>query len=178
MPLYFITGNSNKFTEGKSVIPILEQLDIDLPEIQELDPKLIMKEKLLEAFKHHSGEFIVEDQSFHVDGLGGLPGPLIKWFLKAVGPEGIAKMAVASGNNSGSASTIIAYAKNADEIYYFESVVKGKIVSPRGKGGFGWDPIFQPEGSDQTYGEWKETNTGPNSMRSEAFEKLKKFLEE
>jgi inosine/xanthosine triphosphate pyrophosphatase family protein len=87
-------------------------------------------------------------------------------------------MAVASGNNSGSASTIIAYAKSSDEIYYFESVVKGKIVPPRGKGGFGWDPIFQPDGSAQTYGEWKETHAGPNSMRSEAFEKLKKFLQE
>ena len=39
MALYFITGNKNKLEEFKSVLPDIEQLDMDLPEIQEIDAK-------------------------------------------------------------------------------------------------------------------------------------------
>lgn len=49
--LYFITGNKNKFEEIKAIIPKAEQLDIDLPEIQEINAREIIKQKLLEAFK-------------------------------------------------------------------------------------------------------------------------------
>lgn len=174
--LYFITGNPNKFAEAKIVLPYIEQLEIDLPEIQELDPKQIIEEKMQAAFKHHSGEFIIEDQSFCMDCMNGLPGPLIKWFLKSIGPDGIANIAEKLGNNKGYVSTIFGYAKSPSEIHYFEGRVDGTIVKPRGKGGFGWDPIFLPEGSGQTFGEWKETNIGPNAMRLEALNKLKEFL--
>ena len=44
--LYFITGNEHKFKEVKEMLPFVEQLDIDLPEIQNLDPQEIIKEKL------------------------------------------------------------------------------------------------------------------------------------
>ena len=40
---YFITGNKNKFQEAKLIIPQLEQLDIDLPEIQEIDPQKVIE---------------------------------------------------------------------------------------------------------------------------------------
>ena len=59
--LYFITGNKNKVAEAKAILGTVEQLDIDLPEIQELDARKIIKAKLLEALAHRSGEFIVED---------------------------------------------------------------------------------------------------------------------
>ena len=85
MNLYFITGNKNKFEEVKSILPNTEQLDIDLPEIQDIDAKIIIRAKLLAALKHKDGEFIVEDTSLYLDCLGGLPGPLIKWFMKNMG---------------------------------------------------------------------------------------------
>lgn len=176
MQLYFITGNSNKFAEAKSVLPFIEQLNIDLPEIQGLDPKVIIEEKIREAFKHHAGEFIIEDQSFEMECLNGMPGPLIKWFLESLGPEGIAELAEKYGNPIAKVSTIFGYAKGPEEIHYFDGVISGKIVSPRGSGGFGWDPIFLPDGSEQTFGEWKEKNTGPNAMRLQALNKLKDFL--
>ncbi len=73
MEIYFITGNKNKFEEAKSVIPELQQLDIDLPEIQEIDAKTIIKAKLAEAFRYKQSEFIVEDTSLYLDCLNGLP---------------------------------------------------------------------------------------------------------
>lgn len=71
--------------------------------------------------------------------MNGLPGPLIKWFLKTIGNQGLFKIAEAFKNYQAEAKTIVGYASTQGEIKYFEGVVKGTIVSPRGEG-FGWDP--------------------------------------
>ena len=60
MSLYFITGNKNKFNEVSAILGNIEQLDIDLPEIQDRDAKNIIQAKLLEALKRKDGEFIVK----------------------------------------------------------------------------------------------------------------------
>jgi len=177
MTLYFITGNKNKFSEVKAIIPNVEQLDIDLPEIQDIDAKKIIRAKLLEALNYKQAEFIVEDTSLYLECLNGLPGPLIKWFMKTIGNDGLFNIAEKLGNNKAEAKTIIGYAKNPKEIYYFEGSVKGKIVSPRGKSGFGWDPIFQPEGFSKSFAELTPEEKNKISMRRIALNKLKEFLE-
>jgi len=92
MALYFITGNKNKFAEVSAILPSVEQIDIDLPEVQDIDAKEIIKAKLLEALNHKQAKFIVEDTSLYFNCLNGLPGPLIKWFMKTVGNEGLFNM--------------------------------------------------------------------------------------
>lgn len=174
--IYFITGNKNKFEEIKSILPEVEQLDIDLPEIQEIDAKEIIKEKLSEALNHHKGDFIIEDTSLYLECLNGLPGPLIKWFLATVGNDGLAEIALKFDNNRAEAKTIIGYAKNHDEIYFFEGAVAGKIVKPRGETNFGWDPIFMPDGYDKTFAEMGKEEKNKISMRRMALNKLKEFL--
>jgi len=176
MVLYFITGNANKLLELKSILPNVEQLNIDLPEIQEIDAKEIIKEKILEAFKHKQGEFIVEDTSLYIDSLNGLPGPLIKWFMKTIGNQGIFDIVKNLNSSKSEAKTFIGYAKNPDEIYYFEGSIKGKIVSPVGEFGFGWDSIFQPEGFSKTFAQMTLEEKNKLSMRRLALNKLKKFL--
>lgn len=177
MVLYFITGNKNKFEEVKLILPDVEQLDIDLPEIQESDAKEIIKAKLLEALNHKDAEFIVEDTSLYLDCLGGLPGPLIKWFMKPVGNEGLFNIAEKLGNNKAEAKTIVGYAKNSEEIYYFEGSIEGKIVSPKGESGFGWDSIFQPDGYSKSFAEMTQEEKNNLSMRRVALNKLKEFRE-
>ena len=49
MKIQFITGNKNKFAEAQKIISNLEQLDVDLPEIQEIDAKKVIEAKLQEA---------------------------------------------------------------------------------------------------------------------------------
>jgi hypothetical protein len=49
------------------VIKNIKQMDIDLAELQEIDPHKIIEAKLIEARKHHDGEFIVEDTSLYMD---------------------------------------------------------------------------------------------------------------
>jgi len=176
MNLYFITGNKNKFEEVKSILPNVEQLDIDLPEIQDIDAKVIIKAKLLEALKHKDGEFIVEDTSLYLDCLGGLPGPLIKWFMKTIGNEGLYNLVEKLGNKKAEAKTIIGYAKTSDEIHYFEGCIKGEIVLPRGNSGFGWDPIFQPNEFDKSFAELTQEEKNNISMRRVAVNKLKEHM--
>ncbi|MFA5188965.1 MAG: RdgB/HAM1 family non-canonical purine NTP pyrophosphatase [Patescibacteria group bacterium] len=176
--IYFITGNKNKFAEVKAILPEVEQLDIDLPEIQEIDTKEIVKEKLLEALKHKKGEFIVEDTSLYLDCLNGLPGPLIKWFLQTIGNEGLANLADKLGDDNAVAKTIIGYAKSQEDIYFFEGVINGKIISPRGETNFGWDPIFLPDGYDKTFAEMSREEKNKISMRRNAFNKLSEFLQQ
>ncbi|QQS22631.1 non-canonical purine NTP pyrophosphatase [bacterium] len=176
MALKFITGNKNKLAEVQAVLPNIEQLDIDLVEIQDIDPHSIIAAKLKEALNHHDGEFIVEDTSLYLDGINGLPGPFIKWFLQKLDTEGIATLAQNSGNTRASAKVIIGYAKNKDDIKFFEGSILGNIVSPRGETTFGWDPVFQPDGYEKTFAEMTSQEKNQISMRRIAIEKLKEYL--
>ncbi len=176
MAIQFITGNSGKFAEAKSIIPDLEQVEFDLLEIQSLDPKEIIQQKLREAQKIHSGEFIVEDTSLYITSLNGLPGPLVKWFLKSVGCEGIYSLATRLDNMSAQAKTVIGYSDGSGDTQYFEGVADGTIVAPRGPNNFGWDSIFQPVGSKKTFAEMSPEEKNIVSMRRLAFEKLKTHL--
>jgi inosine triphosphate pyrophosphatase len=177
--IYFITGNKNKFEEVKSILPDIEQIDIDLPEIQEIDPKEVIKAKLIEALNHKNSEFIVEDTSLYFDCLNGLPGPLIKWFMKTLGNKGLFDLVSKMSNtNKAKAKTIIGYAKNREEIYFFEGVIEGEIVFPAGDTDFGWDPIFKPSGFNKTFAEMTVEEKNSISMRRDAVNKLKTFLSE
>jgi non-canonical purine NTP pyrophosphatase (RdgB/HAM1 family) len=178
MTLYFITGNEGKFKDSKKFFPDIQQLDIDLPEIQEIDSEKIIKKKIKGAFGHIEGEFIVEDASLSFDCLKALPGPLIKWFEKVLGNEGLVEIVEKFGNKSAEAKITLGYARSKDEIHYFDGSIKGKIVSPRGENGFGWDPIFEPEGYSKTLAEMTREEKNSMSMRKIAMEKLKRFLEE
>ena len=176
MTLYFITGNKNKYEEAKQIIPEIKQIDMDLNEIQEIDPHKIIKQKIIEALKYTQKEVIVEDTSLYLDGLKGLPGPLIKWFMQTLGNKGIADLAEKTGNVNCEAKTIIGYAKTIEQIKFFEGITKGKIVQPKGSTDFGWDQIFQPEGHNKTYAEITQKEKNKISMRKKAFEKLKQKI--
>ncbi len=177
--LVFITGNKTKFQEASRVlIPLeMQQVNIDLAEIQELDPHVIIRHKLLEAFKHQSGEFIVEDSSLYMDALAGkLPGPLVKWFNDSIGTEGLADIAEKLGNGKARAKTIVGYAKSPEEVLFFEGNMEGNIVRPRGEYLFGYDPIFVPAGQSETLAELKAQGNFSFSPRGLAMKKLKEHL--
>jgi inosine triphosphate pyrophosphatase len=177
MKILFVTGNNDKLREAKAMMPEIEGCDIDLSEIQEMETEKIIKAKLEEAMKQKPGvELIVEDQSLTIDGMNGLPGPFIKWFVKSLDLEGIYKLAVKMGNQETKAKTLIGYANNKGEIRFFEATIKGKIVSPRGEIGWGWDFIFQPEGYDKTFAQMTMEQKNELSMRRLALEKLKEYL--
>lgn len=174
--IYFITGNKGKLEEAKSILPEVIALDIDLPEIQEIDAHRVIQAKLEEASKYNDGEFIDEDTSLYFDVLNRLPGPLIKWFMKTLGNDGLYDLVLKMGNNKAVAKTIIGYSDKNGKVEFFEGAIEGEVVEPRGEG-FGWDPIFKPSGFDKTFGEMDSDEKNAISMRKIAFEKLKNYLE-
>lgn len=174
--LYIVTGNKGKLAEVKSVIPYVEQLDIDLPEIQEINPKKVIEAKLLEASKHYGGEFIVEDTSLYFDCLNGLPGPLIKWFAKSLGNDGLYGLAEKYGDFGAEAKTMIGFMEKSGDIHYFEGTLCGEIVPPNGSSGFGWDPIFKPDGYPVSLAELDPAEKNEISMRRTALDALNDYL--
>lgn len=146
MKIIFVTGNKGKFAEAQHIIPELKQNNIDLVEIQEVDPKVIILQKIIEAKKSLQGNLIVEDTSLYLDCLGGLPGPLIKWFMKTIGNDGLVKITESLGSNKAIAKVVIGYSNEDGSVEYFEGSIDGEIVNSRGENGFGWDSIFQPAG--------------------------------
>ncbi len=176
MKIQFITGNANKFKEAQKIIPELVQLDIDLPEIQEIDAHEVIKAKLIEAQKHYEGKFIVEDTSLYLDCLNGLPGPLIKWFEKTIGNEGLYDIAKKYDNYGAQAKTIVGYSDEDSNIKFFEGVLEGKIVTPIGKNDFGWSPIFQLNKIGKTFAQMSAEEKNEVSMRRVAFDALHQYL--
>ncbi|MFA6065000.1 MAG: non-canonical purine NTP pyrophosphatase [archaeon] len=177
MGLYFITGNKNKFLQVKNIFSPeikIEQLEIDLIEIQDLDAKKIIEHKLLEAQKHHSGEFLVEDTSLYLDALNGLPGPLIKWFWKSLGPSGIYDLTKKMGESKAKAVSIFGYS-GGKEIQFFSGEVIGEIAKPGKDDGFGWNRIFQPKGSNKVLSDMPFEEIVAVGMRKKALEKFKEY---
>jgi len=173
--LYFVTGNADKFREIQALIPNIQQLELDLDEIQSLDPQVVIEHKLDQAAQHHDGEFIVEDTSLSLDCLGGLPGTLVKWFGKAMDWPGLADLAARYDNQNATARTVIGYRDAQGRNHYVSGELRGRIVSPQGDG-FGWDPIFIPEGHNQTFGELGPEIKNAISMRRKAAEQLANLL--
>ena len=174
--IIFITGSKGKLNEAQSMIPEVVGKNFDLPEIQEMDAKKVIEAKLKEAYKNHKGSYIVEDTSLYFDCLNGLPGPLIKWFLESMGDKKLAELALKYKNKKAEAKTIIGYIDGKGKTKYFEGKIKGTIVLPKGKKGFGWDKIFIPVGHKITFGQMDRIEKNKISMRKIALGKLKKYL--
>lgn len=177
--LHFITGNKNKFQEFQDILGAenVEQLKIDLPEIQEIDAHKIIKHKLEEALKHHSWPLLIEDTSLYFDCLWwSLPWPLIKRFLQEMENEGLYELTKKHDNYKAKATVLIGYAKNVDEIEFFEGTVEWTIVEPTRTTDFWRDVIFQPQGHDRPYGAMEKTEKNKISARRLALDKLKDFL--
>ncbi len=112
-----------------------------------------------------------------LNALGGLPGPYIKDFLINIKPEGLHKLLDGFEDKSGYAQCIIGlgFQQNKE---IFVGRTSGMIVKPRGSKDFGWDPIFQPDGFDQTYAELQKEVKNKISHRYRAVAQLIEYLKE
>jgi non-canonical purine NTP pyrophosphatase (RdgB/HAM1 family) len=154
----FVTSNQNKAREAAEILGVeLHGIDLDLPELQSLDFARVAVAKAAaarEALDNPDSPILVEDSGLVFEAWNGLPGALTKWFLGSVGNEGLLKMLSAESNRSARAVCAVAVAAADGTVCAFTGVVEGEIpLEPRGKGGFGWDPIFVPKGSSLTYAE-------------------------
>ncbi|KAL2530897.1 Inosine triphosphate pyrophosphatase [Forsythia ovata] len=166
-PVTFVTGNAKKLEEVRAIlgnsIPF-RSLKIDLPELQG-EPEDISKEKARLAAKEVSGPVLVEDTCLCFNALKGLPG--LNNLLMAYEDKSAYALCVFS----------LALGPNADPITFLGKT-PGKIVPSRGPNDFGWDPIFQPDGYDQTYAEMPKEEKNNISHRSRALALVKSHFAE
>ncbi len=178
MELIFITGNKNKLEEARSILgKNIESKDIDLPEIQSLSAEEVAKDKARRAYEIIKKPVLVEDSGFYISAWNNFPGALIKWALKTIGIEKISDYIAGSADKLAVAEACLCL-YDGNDYKIFSGKQNGIITIPKGSNGFGFDPIFMPEGFDKTLGEMSFEEKNRISMRKQAFTKLKEYLDE
>jgi non-canonical purine NTP pyrophosphatase (RdgB/HAM1 family) len=169
----FVTGNRYKAAEARRILgACLAIEEVDLPEIQSLDPLEVLRAKAAEAWSRLQRPLVVEETALELRALGGFPGPLVKWMLEAVGAEGIARCAQALGDPTAVARCLVLYRDGAGEVVG-EGRDPGRLVlPPRGDSGFGWDPVFAPVGCDRSYAELGPEEKDARGHRGRAWRDL------
>jgi XTP/dITP diphosphohydrolase len=142
--------------------------------------------KALAASGKLPGLVIADDSGLEVDALGGAPGIHSARYagLKVSNQEKIEKLLdelarVGATDNARRARfrCVLALARKDEVLGVFEGIVEGEIADqPRGSNGFGYDPIFVPQGFERTFGELEPTQKDHLSHRARALEKLRVFL--
>ncbi len=188
-PLYYITSNSGKFHEAELILEphlsektrfFLAQKELSLDEIQG-SIEDITRHKAQSAFQLNQGlPVIVDDVSFHIDALNGLPGPYIKAFLEQLGEDGIWSVVEKLGKTSCQAVCSIGFMRDEKEgPYLFTGKVYGDVFPPKGETRHGkqsWNAIFRPKGMDRNIGELSMSEISRLSPRAKALSQLMEFL--
>jgi XTP/dITP diphosphohydrolase len=174
-----VTSNSKKAREIETLIGApVESACLDIKEIQSLSVGEVAREKAFAAHRALGLPVIVDDTGMNIATLGGLPGALVHWFLDTIGPQGILRLMRDSEDRRASVTTCIAYCEGPD-VKLFEGTIQGTIsMEIRGTNGFGYDPIFVPDGQSKTYAEMTTEEKNTISMRSIALSKLRDFLDQ
>lgn len=175
--IIFITGNEHKLREAKQILKIdIVSKKIDLRELQAVELEDVIEEKLRHGYEILKKPVIVEDTGLFFNALKGFPGALIKMLIDRVGREGIVKLLEGFEDKTATAKCAIGFTKDGKEVEIFIGEIKGQIVSPQGESGFGWDPIFQPDGYDKTFAEMSAEEKNAISHRFKALKKFKEYL--
>ena len=177
--LTVVTGNKGKAAEIAAITGWkVEAVNLDIREVQSLDVQEVAKEKALAAYKEIKRPVVVDDTGMSISALNGLPRALVSWFLDQVGPSGILKMTAGCEDRRASVSTCIGYADEKGA-RTFVGIIRGNLTfEEKGTNGFGYDPIFVPEGESRTYAEMTSEEKNSHSMRQLALVQLKEFLAE
>ncbi|CAN1278743.1 Inosine triphosphate pyrophosphatase [Linum perenne] len=102
-----------------------------------------------------------------------------KWFLQKIGHQGLNNLLMAYEDKSAYALCAFSFALGPDvEPITFVGKTSGKIVPARGPNDFGWDPIFQPDGFEQTYAEMAKEEKNKISHRYRALAMVKDHFAE
>lgn len=146
----FVTGNQNKADHLSRLLGLpLEHIKLDLDEIQSANLQEVAAHKAKQAYELVKRPVFVEDVALGFEALGGLPGPFIKFFLaEADGAENLCRMLDGFSSRKAYGECVFAY-YDGQQLQLFHGEIEGTVPQhPQGDGGFGWDPIFCPDGYD------------------------------
>ena len=188
--LVFATNNAHKLEEIREIlgekfhIVSLKELGCqkDIPEEQDtLEGNALQKARYIRD--KYKVNCFADDTGLEIEALGGEPGVYSARYA-GDGHDSEANMRKVLDKMSGETNrrarfrTVIALLLEGQE-HLFEGEVRGEILRERhGEGGFGYDPIFRPEGFAQSFAEMSLEDKNKISHRGRATEALRKFLNE
>jgi len=188
MTLVFASNNQHKLREINNIlnshITLLSLSDINIREDIPEDETLIEENALFKAryvYKATGLNVFADDTGLEVEALNGLPGVHSARFAgeskdSSANIEKVLSLLTGKENRKARFRTVIALIFKNEE-YLFEGVVSGTLINEkRGNEGFGYDPIFIPEGKTRTFAEMTLSEKNKISHRAKAFKKLKEFL--
>jgi XTP/dITP diphosphohydrolase len=153
--LFFASSNENKFQEAERILSNLGvQINFFktiLEEIQSNNLNDIAGQKAINAYNLIQKPVIIEDDGLFIDSLNGFPGPYSSYVYDTIGNKGIMDLLENYQVRDAKFVSIIAYCDNDRGVKLFESSIPGKISPIIEKGGWGYDPIFIPDGESKTY---------------------------
>ena len=188
MQLVFATNNRNKLKEVQALVlePIqllsLEDIDCleDIPETQPtIEGNAIQKIEYLK--KHYNVDGFADDTGLEVKALHGEPGVFSARYAgdqrnAQDNMDKLLKNLEGKTNRSAQFKTVIALTLKG-QLHTFTGICKGTILTEkRGDQGFGYDPIFQPEGYEQTFAEMDLALKNQIGHRGKAIQQLVQFL--
>ena len=189
MNLIFATHNQHKAKELKAILPegyslqSLTELGMheDIPETgTTLEENALIKARYL--YQHKGEACFADDTGLEVEALDGAPGVYSARYAgeEADAAANIQKLLEALGeklDRQARFRTVIAYIDERGQKHLFEGVVKGRItITEQGSDGFGYDPVFQPEGYHQTFAQMSASEKNEISHRGKAVRQFIRFL--
>jgi len=178
--LYLITGNEHKFLEAREIL-IAEGLELEMIpyeklEVQSEDLKEVAWRAALHAYRALKRPVVVDDSGLFIEALKGFPGAYSSYVFKTLGVEGILKLLEGVENRRACFRTALAAIVPPLDFLIEEKVCGTIAIEARGSRGFGFDPIFIPEGSDRTFAEMSLEENNMYSHRARAFRSLAKMI--
>ncbi len=176
--IYLITSNRHKVEEASIALkPFgieVKQLPIKRLEIQSDDLVEIAIFSLREVINLvNERPLVVEDAGLFIPALKGFPGPYSSFVYKTIGCQGILKLMKDIDDRRAYFKSVVVYYDDDVGMKVFEGTVWGRIATEiRGSQGFGFDPIFVPEGSNKTFAEMGPEEKTKYSHRGRAFRAL------
>lgn len=187
--LVFATNNAHKLEEIRAIlgnsIEILSLADIhchaDIPETADtLEGNARQKSRYV--YEHYGLDCFADDTGLEVESLGGAPGVYSARYSNGQGHDSQANMnkllkeMEEKNDRKAQFRTIISLIEKGEE-RQFEGIVKGQITrEKRGESGFGYDPIFQPDGYETTFAELGSDIKNRISHRARAVAALCDYL--
>jgi XTP/dITP diphosphohydrolase len=179
--VFFATGNIHKFHEARSILTGLDvavgMLRLKDTEVQSDSLVEIAQASVLDVFKRCGLPVIVEDAGLFIEALKGFPGPYAAYAYKTLGNRGLLKLMQNVDDRKAQFKSAIAYCDGGScAPVVFEGEAEGEItVDERvgsGKSGFGFDPIFKPDGCSKTFAEMTLEEKNGFSHRAKAVRKF------
>ena len=180
MRIYFITSNKGKYEEVQKILTgdSVVQKKIDYPEIQAGGLDEVVRFGMDTLCNEVREQFMIEDSGLFVDALEGFPGVYSAYVYHCLGNQGILKLMEKQSNRRAVFRSVIGYCDKKNEIRVFRGICKGNISRvAKGQEGFGFDPIFIPEGSTLTFAQMDKKTKNKYSHRGKSVRALNKYLE-